>query len=66
MKRIAFTVSFELPIGATSEDAFNYVCDAVCSMKGCYRPPGANSDDDPGDPMFSMDVDTVRIKRGGR
>ena len=61
-RMVAFTVSFPLPRDATARDARDYVLDAVSSYcKGC-RPPGAYDEHDPGDPMFDLDRDTVRVK----
>lgn len=52
-------ISFELPEGASREDALVYTVDAVRSMKGCLRPAGGYGNDDPGDPMFYLDSETV-------
>jgi hypothetical protein len=59
MARIRMSISFDLPEGATREDALAYAVDAVMTMKGCLRPAGGLSEDDPGDPMFYLDSDSV-------
>lgn len=57
--RIRLAISFELPEGATREDALTYAVDAVMSMKGCLRPAGGYGEDDPGNPMFYLDSRSV-------
>lgn len=52
--KVKFTVSFELPLGATKKAAQAYVKDAVASYKGCY---------DPEDPIFDIDNNTLRVAR---
>lgn len=63
MTRVIFKVSFDKPPIATVADCRNYIVDAIATMKGCYRPPGAYGRDDPGDPMFDLDGDSVRAVR---
>jgi hypothetical protein len=60
-KRAQFTVSFVMPPGATLKEAKEYIVDAVASMKGSYRPPASYDETDPGDPMFRLDGDTVKV-----
>lgn len=50
--RRRFTVIMDVPDGADVHDAAHYIRDAVVSMGGGLRPPGAYGEDDPGDPMF--------------
>jgi len=54
-------VEVDVPEGCTKTDIKEYVLDAVCTMKGSYRPPGGESPSDPGDPMFDLDADSVRV-----
>jgi hypothetical protein len=65
-RRVYFTVSFLLPEDATVAEAREYVADAVSTMKGCYRPPCALGPDDPGDAMFCLDGDSVKVTRQSR
>lgn len=58
--RIRMAISFELPPGATREDALAYAVDAVSTMKGCLRPDGWDGPSSEGDPMFYLDSDSVR------
>lgn len=60
MARVRITISFDLPDGASREDALVYTVDAVQSMKGSLRPVGGYGPDDEGDPMFYLDSDSVR------
>jgi hypothetical protein len=62
-KNIAFTVTFKKPAGASVEDCRSYVEDAVATWRGQCRPPGGHGDDDPGDPMWGLDWETVKAKR---
>ena len=55
---VRFSVEFELPETAKLNDAYNYLIDAVTTMRGCYRPPDEESE---GDPMWALDPDTVRV-----
>lgn len=61
-KRMTFIVSLEPPPLATKAELRRYVEDAVGCMKGAYRPPGGYGPDDPGDPVFELDGDTVRVR----
>ena len=63
MKKVTFEVSFSLPPGATLSEARRYVLNAVSTWQGSLRPPGGYSEDDPGDPMFGLNGDTVRVRR---
>lgn len=60
---IQLVVSFVRPKGATIEEMIAYVDDAVSTWTGQCRPPCALSDDDPGDPMFGLDQNTVKVRR---
>lgn len=61
-KRVEFRVSFLLPEGALVRDAKAYVIDAVHTMNGCYRPPGSYDDNDPGDPMWGLERESIEVK----
>jgi hypothetical protein len=56
--RRTFTVTFEVPDGATLRDCMKYIYDAVSTWRGQCRPP---DDDDPGDPMHGLDWKTVSV-----
>jgi hypothetical protein len=68
MARIRIALSFDLPDGATREEALAYAVDAVGSWKGQLRPPGGYSNLDAGDPMFGLERASVRgtiaVRRG--
>ena len=59
MARVRMAISFDLPPGATREDALAYAVDAVQTMKGCLRPDGWDGGEGEGDPMFYLDSDSV-------
>jgi hypothetical protein len=60
MSKVSFIVTFELPDTATTDDAGNYVIDAMRSWRGQYF-PGDEKDD--AHPMWDLDPDTVRVFR---
>ena len=62
-RRVAFLVAFDVPAGATVTACQNYVRDAVATMAGTCRPPGSYDDQDDGDPLFSLDRDSIRVTR---
>lgn len=62
-RRLTFLVSFIQPELASIRDCREYVDEAVASMKGSRRPPGAYGEDDYGDPMWELDPDTVKVSR---
>lgn len=51
MARIRIALSFDLPDGATREEALTYAVDAVATMKGALHPYD--------DPMFNLDSRTL-------
>lgn len=61
LKRKAFRVSVIMPIGVTVKEMREYIKDSVATMKGSLRPPGGMGDDDPGDPLFALDGDSVKV-----
>lgn len=62
-KRI--TILADCPNGVTDAEIADFVKDAVSSWGGGFRPPGAESPDDPGDPFFdSLDVKEITVKKG--
>lgn len=65
-KQVSFVVTLDIPDGATITDTKQYILDAVRDYKGCYRPPGSFSEDDPGDALFSLNDKTVKVSRYGR
>lgn len=60
---VTFTVTMKQPRGATLTDIRQYIDEAVTKWRGSLRPPGAYDNEDPGDPMFGLDTDTVRVSR---
>jgi hypothetical protein len=65
-KTVEFRVSFPLPAGATVADAREYVDEAVTTWRGSLCPPGGGGsldDDHPGDPMWGLDADRVKVTR---
>lgn len=68
----AFLVRLKVPPGATIGDVRHYIEEAVSTWRGSLRPPNAYGyeDDEPGDPLFELDVDSVKVrhirKRGVR
>lgn len=67
MKKLTFRVSLSVPDDCTVAMAREYIMDAVGTMRGSYRPPGAYDDEydggDPGDPRYRIDGDSVRVTR---
>lgn len=59
-RRIKILVSFDLPEGATRQQAVDYVEDAVSTMHGCYRPDNWDGEGGEGDPMFYLDSESVK------
>ena len=59
----AFTVSLKVPSGATIRECQNYILEAVQIWRGQTRPPGLLEDSDPGDPMWDLDPDSVKVTR---
>lgn len=64
--RIIFTVSLVLPPDARAADMRGYIAEAVAVWRGQLRPPGGHNDDDPGDPLWHLDPDSVRVTRSRR
>jgi hypothetical protein len=63
MTKVSFSVSFELPDQVTVDRVRDYVEDAVANWARALRPPGGFGDEDPGDPLFRLDPNTVRVTR---
>lgn len=67
MKRKRITVIALCPDDSTEQEIAEYVEDALSTWGGQRLPPGAYSDDDPGDPLFnSLSIESVEVKRGFR
>ena len=62
-RTVEFKVRIILPPGVTVACARSYIEEAVCSWKGSFRPPGGYNEVDPGDPLFDLDVRSVRVTR---
>ena len=60
-KLVKFTVELELPEGVSMTELKGYIEDAVSSWKGSFEPPNAYGDGSPGDPLFSLNGDSVRV-----
>ena len=61
-KRKYFVISFEMPPNASSKDATDYLRDAIGTMRGSYRYPGAEGEDDPGASFWSFDPAALRVR----
>ena len=61
-RRCAFTVSFEIPPGATRDDCARYVEDAVTDYAGCLKPSDVDPEDPEGDPMFGINRDSIKVR----
>lgn len=62
-KKLSFVVTMEQPDGALVEDCRSYIFDAVSTWAGSLRPPGAYNEHDPGDPLFSIDRASIKVRR---
>lgn len=62
-RRVQFVVSFTIPRGATIAECRAYVEDWVQSGRGALRPPGGEDENDPGDPMWRLDTNSVKVTR---
>jgi hypothetical protein len=60
-QRVKFLVSLERPDGASIEDLREYIAEAIAVYRGSLRPPGGYDDDDPGDPLFMLDRDKIKV-----
>lgn len=63
MKELVVAVRARVPNNVTMEEFREYVLDAVASWRGSLRPPYSYDDDDPGDPLWGLDPDSVRVTR---
>jgi len=54
-------VELDPPENTTPEMIGSYIADAVSTWKGSLRPPGSESPSDPGDPLFELDGDSVKV-----
>lgn len=59
-KTFTFAVEMTVPDWATEAETRAFVEDAVATWPGQCRPPGAHGDDDPGDPMWELEVVSVK------
>lgn len=62
-RKISFLVEFTRPKGATVDECRTYIDEAVTTWRGQLRPVGGLSDEDPGDPMWSLEPDTVKVRQ---
>ena len=62
MKRVTVQVSFEVPSPTRKTDCSDYVRDAVGAWRGQLRPPDADGPATPGDPMWYLDPESVRVR----
>lgn len=56
-----YQVSLKRPDGVTKTEMKRYIADAVGSWKGSLRAPGSHDPYDEGDPLFSLDADTIKV-----
>lgn len=63
MPHVVFKVKLKLPKGATSNDAKQYVREALWNWGGSLEPPHTDSDgnDLPGDPFFGQHHCTIKL-----
>lgn len=59
----SYIVRLTVPDLATNVDVIAYIDDAIRSWRGQTRPPLSYSDNDPGDPMWELDPETVKVRR---
>ncbi len=62
-RMIAFLVSFRCPEGASARECRAYVEEAIKTQRGSLRPPGSHDEADDGDPMWSLDEASVKIRK---
>lgn len=62
-KKLSFVVTMKQPDGALVEDCRTYIYDSVSTWAGSLRPPGAYEENDPGDPLFSLDRESIKVRR---
>lgn len=62
-RKVRFRIEFDLPPGADADDAEECLVSHVVSMGGDRRPPGGYGENDPGDPMFGLDRDSIAVQR---
>jgi hypothetical protein len=61
--KVSFVVSLDVPEGSSVTDVKDYIEDAVRTWCGSLRSAGGYGEDDPGDPMFYLDKDSVKVRR---
>ena len=62
-KRVTAIVTVDVDVNAGNFEVYNYIRDAVESWRGQLRPPGGWDLDDPGDPLFDLELHGVRPVR---
>lgn len=62
-RRMEFRVSLVPPSGVDAARLRAYIEEAVGTWCGQLRPMGGYGDDDPGDPLFHLDRDSVKVSR---
>lgn len=60
-RTVTFTVSFDRPAKCSIREAQDVLRDHLSCMGGDLRPPGSYSEDDPGDAMFEIDRETIKV-----
>lgn len=67
MKIVEVVLRFAVDDSVSPDRAASFASEAVEMWGGQYRPPGAEGDADPGDPLFGIrEVEIVRAKRFAR
>lgn len=61
-RRRSFMVSLDIPPQATIRDVREYIHEAINDWCGQCRPPGSYNITDPGDPMWELNRDSIRVK----
>lgn len=62
-RRAKYRVEFDIPEDASREEVEECLVSHLLSMGGDRRPPGGYGDNDPGDPMFGLDRQTLFVSK---
>lgn len=61
--KLEFRITLTRPPRATIAEVRDYILEAVQSYRGGLHPPFAEDENDPGDPLFELDRNSVKIVR---
>lgn len=65
MQRKSFIVTTDIPEGTTVRGVEEYIREAIGSWAGQYQPPGAEGEDDIGNPYFQLNGAKVTVRPCG-